>query len=125
MLTVYTASESDRPRTRHAGPYRYGLTSRLDTIIESTLDQCSDPDITLVPSLGYTQIGSVVLNCWREQNVGGLVEQFRQIYNTTHLHSRVGYRTPAEVRRDSETKEDSPLSQEARQQTDPVPVPMA
>jgi putative transposase len=54
-----------------------------------------------------------------------VIEQFRRQYNTTHLHSRVGYRTPAEVRRDSETKEDSPLSQEARQQTDPVPLPTA
>jgi putative transposase len=44
-----------------------------------------------------------------------ILEQFRQTYNRTHLHSSVGYRTPAEVRADAETKEDSPSSQEERQ----------
>lgn len=51
-----------------------------------------------------------------------IIEQFRRTYNTTHLHSSVGYRTRTEVRTDSETIGDIPLPQEVRQQTDLVPV---
>ena len=51
-----------------------------------------------------------------------IIEQFRRTYNATHLHSRMSYRTPIEVRRDSETIGDSPVPQEVRQQTDLVPV---
>lgn len=43
-----------------------------------------------------------------------LIEGYRRIYNATHLHSRLGYRTPAEARADYDTKVDNDFPQERR-----------
>ncbi len=51
-----------------------------------------------------------------------VIEQYRRAYNTTRPHSSLGYRTPAEMRVDYETKGDSDFSQTKDQKREPVPV---
>lgn len=43
-----------------------------------------------------------------------LIAAYRRRYNRTHLHSRLGYRTPAEVRADYDTRRDTAALQRAR-----------
>jgi transposase InsO family protein len=49
-----------------------------------------------------------------------LIDAYRRTYNTTHLHSRLGYRTPAETRADYDTEVDSDFSQKRRGKLTPV-----
>jgi putative transposase len=51
-----------------------------------------------------------------------LVEQYRRAYNASRPHSALGYRTPAEVRADYDTKGDRDFSPKRREETERVPL---